>query len=437
MAKKHSSQTASEYETEAFNLLGIKNWEERESGKICIKQNESVLTPLWCDGWYKNPSSGRSHNYGFVTNNPDEHFTLIVKGGSFFLNEKCKDFFLENNVSLYELHGGISFEMAKKEHDIASLIQEKFKLSLNKKANCPEPIDVNIISTILDEKNTEVELIDFFLNSEKEKSGEVKFRNINFLKTATNLGIDIHYPMSEDAGEEIKKNPFHWVFSQCLEKAQQSVYRYKIDGPNTRILDLMTLDFSERQMRFIEANNAVGIEDAINKFCSKLGEFYGVLHKNEIGYHSKSSEHCTLVDITIAGVVMDIGGLSLNEPEESNFDSHFAEFFKSIGSDIHVLPQDVSGEHMSETYMAQVFKTTNLISYLCKNVFKTDEIVLKNAFKYFFEKYKNIYSDGNIEYFSENIEISDTPQKIRTKYLDHTSGKWMSLAPDLKHLDFV
>ena len=158
---------------------------------------------------------------------------------------------------------------------------------------------------------------------------------------------------------------------------------------------------------FIKANDADGIRDAVEKFSAKLGEFYGILHRNNIGYHSESSEHCTLVDITIAGNVMDIGGLS----QDNSVDSH------------------------SEAYFAQNIKTTNLLSYLCTHILRVDETTLKSALDVFWEKYKNLYVDENIEYFSS--KTYGEPQKIRTQYFDTTTGEWVKIASDLQDIAFA
>lgn len=331
-----------------------------------------------------------------------------MKGGCFYVDEKCKEFFERNSLSLDELYGGISFDAARKEYDIAGLIQESFRSLLHKKANCPEPIDVQAVTDILNERNEVVDLGDFFVSELRKESGETKFTMNNFAKVAAKLGIDMFYPMGEEADENIRKNPFRWLFGECLEKNKQGVYRYKIDGPNTRLLDLMTLGLADRQKYFIEANNATVIRDAVERFSSKLGEFYGVLHKSNISYHSGSSEHCTLVDITISGVIMDIGGLS----------------------------QDNSLGGQSESYLAQIFKTTNLIAYLCTNIFKVDRTILQSALNIFWDKYKSLYADENIEYFSRPENIPDEPDKIRTQYFNALAGNWTTLAPDLKDLSW-
>ena len=331
--------------------------------------------------------------------------TVVVKGGCFFVDEKTKEFFGKNSISLDELYGGISFDAAKKEYGIAALIQENFQSLLHKKANCPEPMDVKAVTSILTENSEIVGLTDFFRNELEKEEGKTKFTANNFVHAAIKLGIDSFYPMSEEADKSIKDDAFGWLFRQCLEKEKQGVYRYKIEGPNTRLLDLMTLDLADRQKHFIEANNATDVRDAVEQFASRLGEFYGVLHKNNIGYHGRSSEHCTLVDITISGVIMDIGGLT----------------------------QDASVSKQSESYLAQIIKTTNLISYTCENILKLDKTVSENALNVFREKYKNLYTDETAEYFLKTRN-NDDPDKIRTQYYNASAGDWITLAPDLKEL---
>ncbi len=413
---------------ENFNLNSVKNWEEREDGTVCIKKIEVSPTASWREGWYKNPTSGRSYNYGINTENPQEHSTVIVKGGSFFVDKKIKDFFLETSTNLDELYGGMTFKSAKKEYDVAVLIQEKFKSLLNKKANCPEPLDVKPISHILDEKNKTVELLDFFKN-ELKKEGDIKFTFMNFLRTAAASGIDISYPLNKEAGAEVKKDPSGWLIKECLEKNQQGVYRYKIEGPNTRLLDLMTLNLADRQEYFIKANNATNTPDAVDKFAAKLGEFYGVLQKNGISYHSGHSEHCTLVDTTISGMVMDIGGLSTEEDAVKKKDPKH-DLYELLGMS---KKSDGASMDQSEAYTAQIIRTTNLLSYLCKNILKTDPITLMAAHDVFWRKYKNLYSDKNIEYFSNQKNIYE-PEKIRTEYFNSLTGDWIKLAPDIKRL---
>lgn len=393
-----------ETKTDTPKLEDIKNWEERD-GEICIKKIEAVPTPLWHDGWYRNPTSGRSNNYGVNTGNPEKHFTVVTKGGCFFVDEKRREFFKENSISLNELYGGISFDAAKKEHGIAALIQERFKALLDKKANCPEPIDVNVITNVLNEKNEVVELADFFVGEIEKEEGKTKFTAANFVHLATKLGIDVFYPTRDGVDQSIKDDAFGWLFRQCLEKEKQAVYRYKIEGPNTRLLDLMALGLPDRRKYFTEANNATTIREATEKFASKLGEFYGVLHKSNIGYHSGSSEHCTLVDITIAGVIMDIGGLSQNN----------------------------SVNPRSEAYLAQLIKTANLIAYLCKNILKLNEAISERVTRIFWKKYKEFYADGTLEYFLK-LTNAHEPDKIRTQYFDVSANDWITLAPDLKDL---
>ncbi len=399
-----TSQEESSPEANNPNIEDIKDWEEID-GKVCLKRIDVVSTPLWHAGWYKNPTSGRSNNYGVNTENPQEHATVVVKGGCFFVDEKTKEFFGKNSVSLNELYGGISFDAAKKEYDIAALIQENFRSLLHKKANCPEPVDVKVVTSVLTENGEIVELTDFFRDESRKEEGKAKFTSSNFVHTAVKLGIDPFYPMSGEADKSVKDDAFGWLFGQCLEKSKQSVYRYKIDGPNTRLLDLMTLPLADRQKYFIEANNATDIHDAVEKFASKLGEFYGVLHKSNIGYHSGSSEHCTLVDITISGVIMDIGGLT----------------------------QNASVSKQSESYLAQIIKTTNLISYVCENILKLDKTVSERALSVFREKYKNLCTDETAEYFLKTRN-NDNPEKIRTQYYSALAGDWIILAPDLKEL---
>lgn len=66
------------------NSTDPRNWEEAKDGKICLQNIEITPTPTWMNGWYKNPSSGRSINYGLNVENSQEHSTVIVKGGCFF-----------------------------------------------------------------------------------------------------------------------------------------------------------------------------------------------------------------------------------------------------------------------------------------------------------------------------------------------------------------
>ena len=387
-----------------IGLENIKNWEE-QGGEVCIKKIEAVSTPLWHDGWYRNPTSGRSNNYGIDTANPQKHSTVVVKGGCFFTDERRKRFFKDNSVSLNELYGGVSFDIAKKEHDIAALIQGRFQALLGKKANCPEPIDVQAVTNILNERNEIVNLVDFFINEAKKEEGKTNFTLANFVDLATRLGIDVFYPTREGTDQSIKDDGFRWLFDQCLEKEKQGVYRYKIEGPNTRLLDLMTLDLPDRRKYFMEANNAASIRDAVEKFSSKLGEFYGVLHKSNISYHGSSSEHCTLVDITISGVIMDIGGLSQNN----------------------------SADPQSMAYLAQLIKTANLVAYLCKNILKLNGAISDRAVRIFWKEYRRFYADGTLEYF---LKLAGThePEKIRTEYFDVLVSDWITLASDLKDL---
>ncbi len=420
-----------------LDLEQIKNWEEKD-GMAYITEIKAKPTLLWNDGWYKNPSSGRSYNYGINTHNPQEHSTVIVKGGSFFVDKKMKNFFLKNNINLNELYGGISFEMAQKEYNIACLIQDQFKLLLNKKANCPEPIDVKTTPYILHKKNNVLELFDFFqiaIQKEDGRLGKLGFTNINLLQSALALGIDIYYPMSEEASEDIKRKPFSWVYKQYLEKSQQSVYRYRVEGPNTRILDLMIMDFSARKWYFMKANNANNINDALYKFSSKLGEFYGVLHKSSIGYHAGYSEHCTLIDTTISGVVMDIGGLFKTEhSDETRIKQSISKLLAEFTGKPVAPESSKPSSGIREAYLVQILKTTNLISYVCKNIFKTENGVIKNALRVFWDSYKSVYLDEQIEYISQIKEELFFPEKIRTRYLDHINVGQISLASDLKHL---
>lgn len=385
------------------NLAAIKNWESREGEVAWLERVEAKSTPLWTEGWYRNPTSGRSNNFGVYTDRPEKHFTVVVKGGCFPVSERCKEFLVNNSISVAEVYGGLSFDEAKREYGAAALIQKAFETLLNKRGNCPQPLDVHIVANIRDEQGI-VELVEFFLGQAKSEGSKTSFTLDNFTKAAVKSGIDIFYPMSAKADEGVRKDPFRWLIKQYLEKNPQGVYRYVIDGPNTRLLDLMTLDLVERQKHFINANNATSVRDAVEKFAAKLGEFYGVLHRKNISYHLGSSEHCTLVDVTIAGVVMDIGGLT----------------------------QDDSISKQSESYYAQAIKTTNLISYVCTEVLNADEAVLRSALSTFWDKYKGVYTDNNVE------SISSLPPskaaKIRTQYLDVLAGDWIQLAPDLKHL---
>ena len=286
-----------------------------------------------------------------------------MKGGCFFIEEKRKQFFKDNPVSLDELYGGISFEAAKREYDVAALIQENFQALLDKKANCPEPVDIKMITSILNERNEVVELADYFVDEVKREKGKTNFTTTNFVNVATRLGIDVFYPTREEAAQSVKDNAFGWLFRQCLEKEKQGVYRYKVEGPNTRLLDLMTLGLPDRRKYFMEANGTTSIRNAVEKFSSKLGEFYGVLHKSNISYHSGRSEHCTLVDITASGIIMDIGGLSQNNSADSR----------------------------SDAYAAQIIKTTNLILYLCKNILGLNQAISAKALRLFSRKYQNLY----------------------------------------------
>lgn len=385
-------------------LNHLRNWEEVGNNGISLKQLEYVVTSTWEDGWYKNASSGRSHNHGISTDSPQRHRTLIVKGGDFFIDIKRRKSLFDNNFSVYEIFGGITQKMAENEYRTALLIQEKFKSELGKKANCPQPMDIKTIVSVICDNHTTVDLVDFFLKVMRDEHSEkLKFTAVNIMRTAIKLGIDVDYPTSTEASNKIRNNPWHWVISQCLEKTHQSVYQYIIDGPNTRILDLMTLPLHDRQKYFVEANDAIDLNDAVNKFTAKLVEFYGVLHKNLIGYQSGFTEHCTLMDITITGVVMDIGGMS----------------------------EDKSNNYKNEAYLSQMIRITDLIIYVCKNVFNTSEDILNNALKSFWDKYKTIYSDENTKHFSEESSDFIIPKGIRTSYVDSTTGNLISLAPDL------
>ncbi len=397
---KRKNVTNSPHWTEA------RNWQEIKDKKNCLQKIEATLTPSWSTGWYKNPSSGRSINYGVTTENPQEHSTVVIKGGCFFIDQKIKKTLSDNSIFMGELYGNISFETAKKEYEIASLIQKRFESLLHKKANCPQPLEYKEVTHVLC-KNKSMALADFFkLHLIGEEQSKISFTMGNFVKTAGALGIDIMYPMSEVADNETRKNPYSWLISQCLEKAKPAVYRYKIDGPNTRLRDLMTLEFSERQKYFIEANTGTGISDALEKFASKLAEFYALLHKVGIGYHAGYSEHCTLIDTTISGVVMDIGGLSEEYPVQ----------------------------HDREGFIVQVINTANLLAYLCKNIFKTDANVYEKVMNVFWEKYQSIYWDGNLKYFAENRDMHNVPRKIRTRYVDSHTGNRITLAHDLRDL---
>lgn len=383
-------------------------WEEQSNGNICIKKVDTTFTSLWCNGWYKNPSSGRSHNYGISTEKRNKHQTVIVKGGSFFVDEKFKEAFIENELSLSELYGGISFEMAQREMQVAMLIQEKFKCLLGKKANCPQPLGIKVIENITHENGEMMTILNYFKSIFRMESAKKSFTAANFLKIAQKLSIDLYYPMSETADESDKKDPFGWIFTQCLEKTKQSVYSYMIDGPNTRLLDLMTQNLPERRRYFIEANNALNITSAVEAFSSKLGEFYGLLHKSNIGYHGGSSEHCTLIDITVAGTVMDIGGLS----EDTRIEENLGRY--------------------AEEYAVEMWKATNLITYLCNNILKISNDILKCALNAFWNKYKSLYSDQNVEYCSKEENMDLIPWPIRTRYFDNISGGWIQIASDLQ-----
>ena len=139
----------------------------------------------------------------------------------------------------------------------------------------------------------------------------------------------------------------------------------------------------------------------MEKFSSKLGEFYGVLRKYGISYHGRSSEHCSLVDITIAGIVMDIGGLTQNR----------------------------SANEFSESYIVQAIRTANVIAYVGVNVLKLEESVVASAVSTFWKNYNSIYVDENTRFFSENPHRK--PDNIRTRYVDSLASDWVQLAPDL------
>lgn len=382
-------------------------WQKIDKDEAGIKKIKYLNTATWCDGWYKNPSSGRSSNFGVKTEAHD-HFTVITKGGCFFTEEKCKVSLAKNSIFPEEIYGGISFEAAQREYDIALLIQERFNSLLGKKANCPQPIETRAIMYVLDKDRNE-NLVDFFVRKMGSgKSSAREFTRNNFINSAAKSKIDIFYPMSDGVSKEIKDDPFRWLIGQYFEKNKQGVYQYKIDGPNTRIMDLMTLNLSDRRKYFIEANNAKNMHVALEKFTSNLGEFYALLHKVGIGYHGGSSEHCTLIDTTIAGVIMDIGGLSEHSPEKHNLDH--------------------------EEYMVQVMNTTNLLSYVCKYVLCVDESLSNKAWDTFLERYKNICWTGNLQFVSENKNSFFQAKKIRTQYVDSTTGNLIMLASDLKDL---
>ena len=386
-----------------IDLDSIKNWEER-GGKIYIKKIEAVPTPLWHDGWYRNPTSGRSNNFGMKSEN-GELPTIIAKGGCFFTNEKCKEFFEKHSIKPSELYGGITLDAAKKEHDIAALVQERFHALLNKKANCPEPIDVTTVTGVLNERNEAVDLVDFFIDEANKEEGKTGFTTTNFIQYAMNAGIDVRYPSSQHADQRAKDDPYRWLFGQCLEKEKQGVYRYKIEGANTRLLDLMTLDLPDRRKHFMQTNDATSIREAAEKFASKLGEFYGVLHKSNIGYHGGVSEHCSLVDITISGTIMDIGGLSRNN----------------------------SLDDSSLAYLAQFVRAANVIAYLCQNILKLNEAISERALRVFWKTYKKLYVDAELENFFK-LKGVHRPAKIWPQYIDSLAGDWIKLAPDLKDL---
>lgn len=389
------------------NSIDPRNWEEAKDGKICLQNIEITPTPTWMNGWYKNPSSGRSINYGLNVENSQEHSTVIVKGGCFFIDPRIKKTLYDNSIFMNELYGSISIKAAKREYEIALLIQKRFESLLHKKANCPQPLDCKVI-THIESNNKYVEIGYYFGKTvgEEENRSKFGFTITNFFMTAAELGVDIMYPLSEEAENEIKRNPYPWLISQCLEKVKPGIYRYKIDGPNTRIIDLMTLPLCERLKYFMKANNAVDILSALKNFSSKLGEYYGLLHKVGIGYHAGYSEHCTLIDTTISGVVMDIGGLS----------------------------EDTSCQYDLEGYIVQVMNTINLLRYLCENILKIDSDVFKNVIDIFWAKYKSLYWDNNLKYLAEDRDIHKVSRKIRTRYVDSITGHWIQLAPDLMYL---
>lgn len=386
----------------------VRNWVERKevTDGACVKKIDATPTTTWRRGWYRNPSSGRSRNFGLNTRNPHEHATVIVKGGCFFVDEKCKEFCDEHSVALDELYGGLSLAAAQKEYAIAARIQKVFRQFTGRSANCPQPIDVTPVAGIVNKSDEAVSLEEFFTDEQRRENGKTNFTIRNFVDMASKLGIDALYPMSDAANEEVKKDPYRWLFRQCLKKKRQGVYRYLIQGPNTRLRDLMMLDLAERRRRFIEANGARDVSDAAERFSAKLGEFYGVLHKSNISYHGGRSEHCTLVDTTIAGVVMDIGGLS----------------------------EDAAVSPHSEAYAVQIIKTTNLIAYVCQNILKADAEVTERALAVFWERYKSFYVSPFIESFSQKKQRSLRPDAIRTQYFDAVANEWMRLAPDLQYL---
>ena len=405
VVKRESHESSAERaesprEIESFRLEEIQNW-ELVDGEVCAKQVDAIPTPLWHEGWYRNPTSGRSNNYGVHTDDPKRHTTVVVKGGRFFPDEATKQFFKQNSLTLGDLYGGLSLEDAKKEYDIAALVQECFQSLLHKKAPCPNPIDLHTITRVRNGANEVVSLVDYFSHEAVHDKATTSFTIDNFLQMAKKIGVDLYYPMSEAADENARANPFVWVFQQCLEHSGQSIYRYSIEGPNTRILDLMTLELDDRRRNFVVANDALDVQDAMEKFSSKLGEFYGVLRKYSISYHGRSSEHCSLVDITIAGIVMDIGGLTQNR----------------------------SANEFSESYIVQAIRTANVIAYVGLNVLKLEESVVASAVSTFWKNYNSIYVDENTRFFPENPHRK--PDNIRTRYVDSLASDWVQLAPDL------
>lgn len=168
------------------------------------------------------------------------------------------------------------------------------------------------------------------------------------------------------------------------------------------LLDIMTLDLKRRRELFISANNSTNLWGSIEAFCTKLGEFYGMLHKHGISYHGPTSEHCTLVDTTISGNILDIGGMT----------------------------QDKSQSLQSMSYSAQCIKTRNLVFYLVKNILRLDTKIVNRALRVFWKTYKQYYTDSNVETISQ-LELRSNPEKIRTQYFDATKSCWIKLAADL------
>ncbi len=428
------------------NLNEIKNWEENKNKEVSVRKIDATHTQTWLEGWYRNSTSGRSLNYGINASNPTKHKTVILKGGSFFSDYNFRTALSDKGLSIPELFGGNSYKDTKKEYDIATLIQKLFKIQLGKTANCPQPLDIKIISGILDRDGNIIKLTDFFSNMiTAEKKRNSYFTIDNFIQSAMNLDIDLGYPMSNEANEEVKRDPYRWIVKQYLDKTRESIYKYQIDGPNTRLLDLMTLPLVNRIDYFTKANGAVDIIDALNKFTVKLGEFYGLLHRNLFSYQKGSIEHCPLADITITGIVMDIGGISQNQSDTKNRGSSdrqqmmkaLNETLGRLGVENENTTKDAYNaidHHQNEAYVTQFLIITNLIAYICKHIFVVDDKITKKILEKFRTTYQLICTDINIDNFPHYDPTTRSPKRIRTKYIDYSTGDWIRLAQDLQYV---